>query len=71
MLKVLSYVRDKNTARAEIFVDSTAALATSVQINNETLTLTTGSIAWDVSTGDFYGLVNTTWHKQDGSGDTP
>ena len=29
---------------------------------------TSGSIAWDISTGDFYGLKEGTWYKQDGSG---
>lgn len=26
------------------------------------------SIAWDISTGDFYGLTGETWYNQDGSG---
>ena len=31
--------------------------------------LSVGSIAWDISTGDFYALSSEgTWYKQDGSG---
>ena len=50
-----------NKLRAEIMVDSSSDLTTTVGAG----TLTAGSIAWDVSTGDFYGLDSDgTWHKQ-------
>ena len=50
-----------NQVRAEIIVDSSSDLTTTIGAG----TLTAGSIAWDVSTGDFYGLDSDgTWHKQ-------
>lgn len=54
-------VNGVNYVRAEIAVDSSSDLTTTVGAG----TLTAGSIAWDVSTGDFYGLDSDgTWHKQ-------
>ena len=70
MVKIISSVHKKivgktNYIRAEIIVDSVTELPT--EINGNVLIM--GSIAWDVSTGDFYGLDSTgTWYKQDGSG---
>lgn len=48
-------------ARCEIAVDAASELATTVG----RYTLTEGSLAWDISTGDIYGLKsNGTWVKQ-------
>lgn len=49
--------------RAELAIDSAEDLATSCGGN----VFVTGSIAWDISTGDFYGLSGDTWYKQGGS----
>ncbi len=52
-----------NQIRAEIMVDSSSDLTTTIGAG----TLTAGSIAWDVSTGNFYGLDSDgSWHKQGG-----
>lgn len=57
---------NNNHARVEMAVDSSSDLTTS----HKGITFTQGSIAWDVSTGDFYGLDSSgTWHKQ-GGGDS-
>ncbi len=67
-IKVLNSTHEKmvgktNYIRAEIIVDSAAELPT--EINGNVLTM--GSIAWDISTGDFYGLDGSgTWHNQNG-----
>ena len=56
-------VEGTNHIRAEIAVDSSSDLTTTIggQV------LTAGSIAWDISTGNFYGLDSTgTWRKQGG-----
>lgn len=53
-------VNGVNYVRAEIAVDSSSDLTTTIGAG----TLTAGSIAWDISTGDFYGLGSDgTWHK--------
>lgn len=50
-----------NTARVEIAVDSASELVTEYK----GIAFTQGSIAWDISTGDFYGLdSNGNWNKQ-------
>ena len=59
--EITGIVNGVNKLRAEIMVDSSSDLTTTVGAG----TLTAGSIAWDVSTGDFYGLDSDgTWHKQ-------
>ena len=69
MIKIISRVTDStkgNTIniRAKLAVDSAADLA--ANLNNYHFVL--GSIAWDVSTGDIYGIDSTgTWHKQNQS----
>ena len=56
-----------NNARVEIAVDSAADLVTS----HKGINFTQGSIAWDISTGDFYGLKSTgDWVKQGASDDS-
>lgn len=48
-------------ARCDIAVDAASELATAVG----RYTLTEGSLAWDISTSDIYGLKsNGTWVKQ-------
>ena len=69
MVKVLRSVIEKiigntNYLRAEIAVDTASSLTTEVASG----VLVSGSIAWDISTGDFYGYNGETWYKQDGSG---
>ena len=72
MLKVRNIIQEgtsngKIVGIAEISVASSSELATS----NGNYIFTEGSIAWDISTGDFYGLVGSTWTKQnDTSGDS-
>ncbi|OQC35622.1 MAG: hypothetical protein BWX63_02318 [Bacteroidetes bacterium ADurb.Bin041] len=73
MIKILSSVSEgikggKHHIRAEIAIDSAAELTVEGFQNYH---FTMGSIARDVSTGDFYGLGSDgTWKKQN-SGFTP
>lgn len=66
MIKIISRVTDNtkgNTIniRAKIAVDTADDLT--ADYHNYHFTL--GSIAWDVSTGDIYGIDSSgTWHKQ-------
>lgn len=69
-VKILSVVQESTTivegspvynARAEIAVDNVSDLTTTLN----DYVFTAGSIAWDISTGDFYGLNSSgTWVKQ-------
>lgn len=69
MIKIISRVTDSTKGniikiRAKIAVDSAADLA--ANLNNYYFAL--GSLAWDVSTGDIYGIDSSgTWHKQNQS----
>lgn len=64
------FIRYDSTAercvnRVEIDVDTASDLPDADDI--EGILLYQGSIAWDISTGDFYGLKsNGTWVKQNG-----
>lgn len=66
MIKILSSVTETiregvNYIRADIAVDS----ASDLTVEFASFHFTMGSIAWDISTGDFYGLDSTgTWTKQ-------
>lgn len=53
-------------ARCEIAVNAASELAATWPERN--IVFTAGSIAWDISTGDFYGFTGGSWYKQDGSG---
>lgn len=51
---------------ADLMIDSASELPSQEYAG---YVLDMGSIAWDISTGDFYGLNSAgTWYKQDGSG---
>lgn len=51
---------------AELMIDSASELPSQEYAG---YVLDMGSIAWDISTGDFYALNSEgTWYKQDGSG---
>lgn len=66
MFKILATVvnegkkNDKFQLRILACVDSASELVTSLDDKE----FTQGSIAWDISTGDIYGLTNNTWVKQ-------
>ena len=66
MLKILNMVEEINAdttkkhIRAEISVSSSSELVTEV----ENYVFEEGSIAWDITNGDFYGLVGGSWVKQ-------
>lgn len=68
------FIRFKNTesgiisvVKAELDCDTAADLPAADGIGGRELLM--GSIAWDISTGDFYALSSEgTWYKQDGSG---
>lgn len=69
MLKIHSFTSEgvidgQLHGRAEISVGSTAELDTT----DGNVVFTDGSIAWDISTGAFYGLTGGTWYAQDGTG---
>lgn len=56
-----------SVVKVEIDVDSAEDLPAVDELSGRKLYM--GSIAWDVSTGDFYALNSEgTWYKQDGSG---
>lgn len=69
-----NFVRFKDTengmvsvVKAELDCDTAADLPAADGIEGRELLM--GSIAWDISTGDFYGLGSDgAWYKQDGSG---
>ena len=69
MIKILSSVTETirdgvNYIRADVAVDSAAELTVEGFQNYH---FTMGSIAWDVSTGDFYALNSEgSWYKQNG-----
>lgn len=65
MIKILALHSEgitdgKINARCEISVASSSELAT----ETDNTVFTEGSIAWDISTGDFYGLAGGSWVKQ-------
>lgn len=68
------FIRFKDTesgiisvVKAELDCDTAADLPAADGIGGRELLM--GSIAWDISTGDFYALNSEgTWYKQDGSG---
>ena len=69
MLKVISFQQESVIngtvyGRAEICVEDSSELATT----SGSMEFTSGSIAWDISTGEFYGFTGGSWYKQDGSG---
>lgn len=56
-----------SVVKAELDCDTAADLPAADGIGGRELLM--GSIAWDISTGDFYALSSEgTWYKQDGSG---
>ena len=56
-----------SVVKVEIDIDSAEDLPAVDELSGRKLYM--GSIAWDVSTGDFYALNSEgTWYKQDGSG---
>ena len=56
-----------SVVKVEIDIDSAEDLPAVDELSGRKLYM--GSIAWDISTGDFYGLNSAgTWYKQDGSG---
>ena len=56
-----------SVVKVEIDVDSAEDLPAVDELSGRKLYI--GSIAWDISTGDFYALNSEgTWYKQDGSG---
>lgn len=66
MIKIRSIISELAPGHvcAEISVSSPSELA----VTHGEYTFTEGSIAWDIKTGDFYGLADDgNWYKQDGS----
>lgn len=56
-----------SVVKVEIDIDSAEDLPAVDELSGRKLYM--GSIAWDISTGDFYALNSEgTWYKQDGSG---
>lgn len=66
MLKILNMVKEVNAdttkehIRAEISVSNSSELVTEV----DNYVFEEGSIGWDISEGDFYGLTGGSWVKQ-------
>lgn len=55
---------DKQPIRAEISIASESELVA----ETDTYIFADGSIAWDITTGKFYGITGGVWYAQDGSG---
>lgn len=67
--KFLQYENELSVERMEICVDTASDLPTVNSITGHKIAQ--GSIAWDVSTGDFYGLKSDgTWVNQSGGANT-
>lgn len=69
-MKILEFKTEKEIngilyGIAEIAVESSAELATSAG----NMVFTTGSLAWDITTGIIYGLASETWYIQNGGKD--
>lgn len=65
MFKILKSITEKVDngtvyCRVEVAVDSAASLVTELPGRK----FTSASIGWDLSTGDFYRLLEGTWYKQ-------
>lgn len=67
--KFLQYENELSVERMEICVDAASDLPSADGITG--CKIAQGSIAWDVSTGDFYGLKSDgTWVNQSGGANT-
>lgn len=65
----LRYEGEKSVERMEICVDAASDLPSADGITG--CMIAQGSIAWDVSTGDFYGMTSTgEWVNQSGNANT-
>ena len=66
--KFICFDNSKSVVLAEICVDSAEELPNADGITGRILVQ--GSLAWDISTGDFYGLNSSgEWINQTGGGD--
>ena len=67
--KFLRYENELSVERMEICADTASDLPTVNSITG--CKIAQGSIAWDVSTGDFYGMTSTgEWVNQSGNANT-
>lgn len=67
--KFLQYENELSVERMEICADAASDLPTMNSISG--CKIAHGSIAWDVSTGDFYGMTSTgEWVNQSGGANT-
>lgn len=64
--KFVKYNGERSEELLELAVSSAAELPEVDTIPG--ILISESSIAWDISTGDFYGLTGETWYNQDGSG---
>ena len=64
--KFVKYNGERSEELLELAVSSASELPEADAIPG--ILISESSIAWDISTGDFYGLTGETWYKQDGSG---
>lgn len=63
----IKYENNKSVMRMEIDVDSAEELPDIDDFSGRIMYM--GSVAWDISTGDFYGLTSTgEWVLQNGGG---
>ena len=72
MLKILGFIPvlsndGKRHCIAELSVASSSELATEL----DDYIFEEGSTAWDISTGDMYGLAGGTWYEQNATPETP
>ena len=68
MIQIISERKLSQGSLAEIAIDSAADLPSDGKLYGRTLLL--GSIAWDVSTGDFYALDSSAQWKLQGGEDS-
>lgn len=64
--KFVKYNGERSEELLELAVSSASELPEVDAIPG--ILISESSIAWDISTGDFYGLTGGTWYNQDGSG---
>lgn len=66
MLKILEFVEELNSDTKKKHIRALISVSSASELATETAdyVFTEASIAWDISTGDIYGLTNGSWVKQ-------
>lgn len=69
MLKILESIEEVSSDTQKKHIRAEISVGSSSELDTETgnYVFTDGSIAWDISTGDFYGLSGGEWINQSGA----